>query len=162
MLWRAIEHSILPECQQHEISILAYSPLQQGLLTGRFQHPIEVPEGRRRTRHFSSQSTQYSRHGEPGAEEQTFICIRALSELSKESGCSLIELSLAWLLSKADVASVIVGASSPQQVRANVSSLAVLKQLSRDTLRRCDELTVPLLEILGKNADLWAKVSRIS
>ena len=52
LLWRSVEYNIVKDCERNDIDILAYSPLQQGLLTGKFPHVESVPEGRRRTKHF--------------------------------------------------------------------------------------------------------------
>ena len=65
LLFRAIEFQILQECIDQHISVLCYSPLLHGLLTGRYSSPDEFPPGRARTRHFSS-SRRLVRHNEPG------------------------------------------------------------------------------------------------
>jgi len=67
LLWRAIEHGVVPLCTEHDVSITCYSPLAQGLLTGKFRSADDVPPGRARTRLFSSRRPE-ARHGEPGAE----------------------------------------------------------------------------------------------
>jgi len=61
LLWRAIEYEIMQECDRYNIDILAYSPLQQGLLTGKFSDASSVPEGRRRTKHFKADRCAYWR-----------------------------------------------------------------------------------------------------
>jgi aryl-alcohol dehydrogenase-like predicted oxidoreductase len=53
LLWRSIEYDIVPKCKAHNIGVLAYSPLQQGMLTGKYMSLEDVPEGRRRTRLFN-------------------------------------------------------------------------------------------------------------
>ena len=68
LLYRGIESGILPASAAKGMGVLCYSPLQQGLLTGRFTKSEDVPEGRRRTRLFAGDSTPKSRHGGPGAE----------------------------------------------------------------------------------------------
>ena len=67
LLWRAIEHEVQPICAADDIGILCYSPLCQGLLTGKFHTADDVPEGRARTRLFSS-ARPNARHDEPGCE----------------------------------------------------------------------------------------------
>ena len=54
LLWRSVEYDVQPICAKNNISILAYSPLQQGLLTGKFEKLEDVPEGRRRGKLFSN------------------------------------------------------------------------------------------------------------
>ena len=54
LLWRSIEYDIVPACEKYNIGILAYSPLQQGMLSGKYLTLDDVPEGRRRTRLFNA------------------------------------------------------------------------------------------------------------
>ena len=82
LLSRAIEFEIVPECQRMEIGIIGYMPLQQGLLTGKYSSPSELPEVRTRTRHFSGSRPQ-SRHGEPGAEAEVFRALDAIGAFAQ-------------------------------------------------------------------------------
>ena len=77
LLWRAIEYEILPFCLEKNVPVLCYSPIMQGLLTGKFHTADEVPEDRARTRHFSSSRVQ-TRHLEAGLESENFRshCLR--------------------------------------------------------------------------------------
>jgi len=159
LLFRAIEVEILPFCYQAGISVLCYSPLMQGLLTGKFTHPDQVPEERARTRHFSSQR-RYTRHGEPGAEEETFAAISQLSAIARENGLSLVELSLAWLLAQPGVTSVIVGGRNRAQVLSALRAAHI--SLSPEVLTCLSEVTRPLKEKLGSNPDMWQSDPRIS
>ena len=59
LLWRSIEHEVLPVCKENNVSVLAYSPLQQGLLTGKFQTLDDIPEGRRRGKLFKNTEGRY-------------------------------------------------------------------------------------------------------
>ena len=68
LLWRAVEYEIQPICEKHNIPILCYSPIMQGLLAGKFDSADEVPDDRARTRHYSGKRSQ-ARHGEGGQEE---------------------------------------------------------------------------------------------
>jgi myo-inositol catabolism protein IolS len=72
LLTRAIEMEILPFCKEQGIQVIAYSPLLQGLLTGRWLKTEDIPEYRSRTRHFNSATNAKSRHGEAGQEEILF------------------------------------------------------------------------------------------
>eukprot|EP00118_Oscarella_pearsei_P023008 m.270822 g.270822 ORF g.270822 m.270822 type:complete len:183 (+) comp40544_c2_seq31:721-1269(+) len=91
LLWRAVEYEAMPMCQEEGISILPYSPLAQGLLSGRFTKPEDVPEGRRRTRHFSN---ELNRHGQKGAEKETFQAIEAIRGVCQSAGISMPAASL--------------------------------------------------------------------
>lgn len=155
LLWRAIEYNIVDECDRFGTDILAYSPLQQGLLTGKFTKPEQVPEGRRRTKHFSASSTSLSRHGQSGAERETFETIGKIRDLCGDR--SMASSALSWLVSRKRVASVIVGASSPEQMEENCN----LYEIDQKTAEKLDRETDRLKELFGEDPDMWAKDTRI-
>ncbi|XP_072029080.1 uncharacterized oxidoreductase YccK-like isoform X1 [Amphiura filiformis] len=157
LLWRPIEFKILPACQERNISVLAYSPLQQGLLSGRFHQAADVPEGRRRTRHFSKDSTTMSRHGQVGAETETFKTISAIRELCNKADIPMSSAALSWVLSQQGVASVIVGCRTPEQLQENCK----LIQLSQDIQKQLSECSEELKNMFGPNPDMWAETSRV-
>jgi aryl-alcohol dehydrogenase-like predicted oxidoreductase len=157
LLWRCIEFDVMPVAQQDNWGILAYSPLQQGLLTGKFTTAEEVPEGRRRTRHFKSSSTVLSRHGGGGCETETFAAIASLQKTCDGAGLLMGEVALAWLLAQPQVVSVIVGASKPSQIAAN----AKVPALSAALVAECNDVTAEVKQQLGNNPDMWAATSRV-
>ncbi len=158
LLWRAVEYEIQPLCVQHAVSVLPYSPMAQGLLTGKFSSPEEVPEARRSTRHFSRNRSR-TRHGKSGAEEETFEALSAVRAISDEIGEPMGNVALAWVLSRPAVPSVLAGARNAEQVRANARAAAV--ELSEDVLKRLTRATEPLKELFGTNPDMWQSDSRI-
>ncbi len=158
LLFRAIEFSILPQCLAEEVPVLCYSPIMQGLLTGKFTSEMEVPDDRARTRHFTKERSQ-SRHQEDGCEALTFQTIARIRELAKEAEVPMGNISLAWLLYQQGVAAAIVGGRNAAQVRNNAASAEVT--LSPALLNALDEATRPLKEALGPNADLWQTDSRV-
>jgi len=158
LLFRAAEYEIQPVCKENNISIIPYSPLMQGLLTGKFFSADEVPSERAQTRHFS-QERPFVRHDEEGLEEFTFRIIRGIKEIGEENGLSMIHLSLGWLLAQEMVVSVIPGARNSQQSRENASAGEIV--LSDDILEQLNKITTPLKEKMGKNADMWLDGSRI-
>lgn len=158
LLWRAIEYEILPVCRSNKVSIVCYSPLLHGLLTGKFHSADEIPWGRTRTRHFSS-DRQGSRHGEPGAEEETFEALDQIRSICREADLSMIQVAMAWLLRQEGVATVAVGARHPDQIRANAEAASL--NLADDVVAALNQATEPLREKLGTNADLWQGDSRI-
>ena len=100
----------MPRCLENNIGILTYSSLQQGLLTGNFTAPEQVPEGRRRTRHFAGDSTTLSRHSGQGCETLTFDTLRALSEsCSQHDDLPMARAAMWWLLSQPGVSCLLVG-----------------------------------------------------
>ncbi|MEZ5414206.1 MAG: aldo/keto reductase [Opitutaceae bacterium] len=158
LLWRAIEFEIADVCARDGLGILCYSPLMQGLLSGRFRTADEVPAGRTRTRHFRG-DREMSRHGGAGCEGLTFTTIDRLREIAAEIGHPLADVALAWLIHRCGVQSVIFGARSPQQIAENTSA-AQLK-LSPEILDQLDAATEELKQTLGPDADMWAPQSRI-
>jgi aryl-alcohol dehydrogenase-like predicted oxidoreductase len=157
LLWRAIEFDIQPQCVEHRISILPYSPLMQGLLTGKFRSADEVPADRARTRHFSS-VREFVRHGGPGCEPETFATIAAIQQICDDLNQPMAEVALAWLLAQPAVTSVIAGARTPQQMLTNARAAALT--LSAETVRRLTAATDALKQQLGPDPDMWAPVDQ--
>ena len=152
LLFRAIEFDIVPACERINLGILAYMPLMQGLLSGRWDTVEEIPESRRRSRHFSSAS-EIVRHGEAGHEEVTLKTVRALRGLAGEFGHPLATVATAWLLSRPAVTTVIMGASRGDQVVRNVEAASVT--LPPGAIARLDAASAALKEAMGPNADQW-------
>ncbi len=159
MLFRAIEFDIAPICKREEISILCYSPLLHGLLTGKFASINEIPEDRARTRHFNSNIWPQARHGEPGFEADMMEVIEGLRALSDGLGESMANLALAWLLRQPGVGSVVMGGRNADQVRRNAE--AANTTLSDDVIEALDSISQPLKRLMGRNADMWQSTSRI-
>lgn len=158
LLFRAIEYEILPMCAQEGISVLCYSPLMQGLLTGKFANAREVPDDRARTRHYSSERP-LARHSEAGAERETFAAVAQVQRIAEELGEPMAHVSVAWLLAQDGVTSVIVGGRNAEQVRSNVRAADL--SLSDDTVEALSQATESLKQKLGPNADMWQSKSRI-
>ncbi len=152
LLFRAIEYEIQSVCAEHDIGITCYSPLAQGLLTGKFRTLDEVPEGRARTRHFSS-ARPGTRHGEPGAEVEVRAALARIRKVCDDAGVAMSQAALAWLLSREAVASVIVSARTPEQAIENAKAGSL--QLHGDVLAELTAATEELKEKLGPNADMW-------
>lgn len=152
LLFRAIEYEIQGLCAAHNISITCYSPLAQGLLTGKFRSLDEVPAGRARTRHFAH-TRPGTRHGEPGAEAEVAEALARIRKICDEAGVAMSHAALAWLLSREAVASVIVGARTPEQARENAKAGDL--ELPADVLNELTAATDALKEKLGPNADMW-------
>jgi len=157
LLARGCEFDILPICAEKGISVLAYSPLQQGLLSGKYLNRESVPEGRRRSIFFSSEATPLSRHGGQGCEELLFKSISEIKALCEEDSKSMSSTCLSWILRQKALASVIVGAASPDQVTSNTQ----LVEISDSLNERLTGITEPVKQFIGNNCDLWADVSRV-
>jgi len=158
LIWRAVEFDIQPLCVANEMSILCYSPLAQGLLTGKFQTADEVPEKRARTRLFSA-SRKMTRHGEAGCEQETFAALAGIRRVADELGQPMGRVALAWLLAQPFVTSAVVGARNAAQAIENAAAAEL--QLDAEVIARLSGITEPLKQHLGSNADPWEHVSRM-
>lgn len=158
LLWRAVEFEIGPRCTDEHISLLCYSPLAQGLLTGKFTTADEVPEKRARTRQFS-RDRRLTRHGEPGCEEALFAALGEIAAAAREAGRPMGHVALAWLLCRPGVTSVVAGARSAAQALDNAAAAEV--DLDAATVDRLSRITDPVKQTLGSNADPWEHVSRM-
>jgi len=158
LLFRAIEFDILPFCRQRDIPILCYCPILQGLLAGKFAAPDDVPPDRARTRHFSHRRPN-ARHGEPGAEDDTFAAISHIRTLAESVDLPMADLALAWLIAQDGVGAVLVGARNADQAARNARAADVV--LPTDVMRQLDEITDALKQTLGPNADLWQGDCRV-
>jgi aryl-alcohol dehydrogenase-like predicted oxidoreductase len=159
LLFRAIEFDILPRCRKEQIPILCYSPLIQGLLSGRYATADSFPAARARSRLFSS-SRPLARHGEPGCEEEVFRALPLLQNVAREIGESLSAVSIAWLLAQSGVACVIAGARSAFSAKQNARAGNLI--LSESVLSRLTQVTEEVKARLGPNPDLWQTPSRIN
>lgn len=158
MLFRALEYEIKPACEQHEVGILCYSPLAQGLLTGKFRSAGEVPEGRARTRLFSMDRPQ-AKHGEPGCEREVFEALDGIRGVCDRIGQPMADVALAWLIHQKGVTSVLAGVRNVAQVQENARGGSL--QLADDVLAELTRATDPVKERLGSNPDMWMPNPRI-
>jgi len=158
LFFRAIEFEIADYCKQNNVGILAYSPLAQGLLTGKFRKPEDVNDERARLR-FYSKDRPGTVHQEPGCEEEIFYAVGKIENLCRENSLSMGNAAISWLLQKSEVSAVIVGARNPRQMIHNAEAMEL--QLSDDIAAKLDELTLSVKSKLGPNADPWRAESRI-
>ena len=158
LLWRAIEYEIQARCVEEGIGILAYSPLAQGLLTGKFSSPQDVPEGRARIRLFSSERP-LARHGEAGCEDQVFAALEGIRSICAGIGQPMTDVAIAWLFQQPGVRTVIAGARTPDQIRQTAG--AVDLQLAPEIVEQLGEATEEVKRAIGPNPDMWQSTSRI-
>ena len=158
LLWRALEFAIKPTCVANNVGIICYSPLQQGLLTGRYATPDDVPSGLSRTRHFNKDREQ-AIHGEEGCEEETFSTIASVLKIAEEVGEHPAKVSLAWLLAQEGVTSLLVGARNAGEVALNIPTFDY--DLPTDAANALSAATENLKHTLGENADFWQSPSRM-
>ena len=115
LLHREPEQAVLPECERMKIAFLPYFPLASGLLTGKYRKGQPAPEG--------------SRIGGGGyfagmLSDKNLDAVESLLAVAESRGRSLLDLAMSWLIMRPSVSSVIAGATTPAQVRANAASVA--------------------------------------
>jgi myo-inositol catabolism protein IolS len=158
LLWRVIEREIQPMCLENNIGLICYSPLMQGLLTGRYACADDVPDGLARTRLFSGDRPM-AKHGESGCEAEVFDALEKIRALADEAGVTMAEIALAWTLQQPGITSLLVGARNPDEVQWNLPSVDLI--LSEDILQRLSEITEGVKNKLGNNPDMWMSESRM-
>jgi aryl-alcohol dehydrogenase-like predicted oxidoreductase len=132
MLWRGPELDVIPYCREHGISQIVWSPLGQGVLTGKYRPGEPPPEGSRAT--SDSMGGFMDRFRDPVLLER----VQRLRPLADELGLSMAQLALAWVLREDNVAAAIIGATRPEQVEDNAAASGV--ELDSATLERIDEI----------------------
>jgi aryl-alcohol dehydrogenase-like predicted oxidoreductase len=130
MIWRKPEAELIPLCERERISQIVWSPLAQGVLTGKYLPGQPPPAGTRAT--SESMSGFIDRLIAPPVLE----AVQRLRPVADQAGLSMAQLALAWVLRQRNVASAIVGATRPEQVHANASASGI--ELGAETLAAID------------------------
>jgi aryl-alcohol dehydrogenase-like predicted oxidoreductase len=131
MLWRRPEAELIGLCEREDISQIVWSPLGQGVLTGKYR-PGEPPPVDSR-----AASESMSAFIDRLVQDPVLEAVQRLRPVAQRAGLTMAQLALAWVLRQPNVASAIVGASRPEQVRANASASGVT--LDAQTLAAVDE-----------------------
>jgi aryl-alcohol dehydrogenase-like predicted oxidoreductase len=118
LLERAIEPDVIDACERNALGILPYFPLASGLLTGKYASPDDRPPGTRITLMAEAMPDR----AEQVLTNENFEIIGKLKAFAEERGHTLLDLAVSWLASRPIIASVIAGATKPEQVRANVAA----------------------------------------
>jgi aryl-alcohol dehydrogenase-like predicted oxidoreductase len=132
MIWRGPERDVIPASRELGISQIVWSPLGQGILTGKYR-PGEPPPGDSRAAH-----ERMSYFMDRAGDQQLLERVQQLHPVAEELGLSLARLALAWVLREDNVASAIIGATRPEQVEDNAAASGV--ELDAATLERIDEI----------------------
>ncbi len=137
MAWRVIESEVVPLCEKEGIGQVCFSPIAQGVLTGKYLPGQAPPAGSRAT-------------DERGGgfmtdllTEDLLTRVQQLKPLAAEAGLSMAQLAVAWVLQNPNVSAAIVGATRPEQVRDNVGASGV--RLDADLLAKIDEVLGPVI-----------------
>jgi len=135
MIWRVIEAEVVPMCEKEGIGQLVFSPIAQGVLTGKYLPGADVPTGSRAA--DESGAAMISRF----MTDSLLARVQELRTVADEAGLSLAQLAIAWTLQNPNVAAAIVGATRPDQVRDNAGASGV--RLDAGLLRRIDDILGP-------------------
>ncbi|ALO99391.1 voltage-gated potassium channel protein [Streptomyces hygroscopicus subsp. limoneus] len=130
MLWQAPETEVFGLCAANGISQIVWSPLAQGILTGKYQPGRPAPEGSR----FASDAMAVSK--DLVYSDAALEAVQRLVPIAEEAGMDMATMALAWVLRRGEVASAITGASRPEQVHHNAAASGV--ELSQDVLSAVD------------------------
>lgn len=138
LLWRVMEEEIGPLCQREGIGQLAWSPLAQGLLTGKYLPGEPPPAGSRGTGAAASQFAWKA------LTDNVLKRIAELGEVASGVGLTMPQLAIAWVLRNPTIASAIVGATKPEQIAQSAEASGI--ELDEATVERIDRILEPIIE----------------
>jgi 1-deoxyxylulose-5-phosphate synthase len=130
-LWRKPEAEVIPLCEANGISQIVWSPLAQGVLTGKYLPGEKVPADSR------AANKTMNRFIKQWLKPDVLEAVQGLRPIADEAGITLSQLALAWVLHQPNITSVIIGATRPEQVHENIEAAAV--KLSPDTIAAVDD-----------------------
>jgi voltage-dependent potassium channel beta subunit len=139
MLWRVIEAEVVPTCQELGIGQIVWSPIAQGVLTGKYRPGEQPPAGSRATDEKGG-ADMIKRWMQDDVLER----VQDLKPVAEEAGLSLAQLAVAWVLQNDNVSAAIIGASRPEQVTDNAKASGV--RLDEATMKAIDEIVDPVVE----------------
>lgn len=139
MLWRVIEAEVVPVCEREGVGQIVWSPIGQGVLTGKYRPGEQPPQGSRATDDKGG-ADFISRF----MSDDVLRRVQDLGPVAQEAGLSPAQLAVAWVLQNANVSAAIIGASRPEQVHENASATGV--RLDEAVLKRIDEVLGHVIE----------------
>lgn len=134
---RDLEREIFPLLQDQKLGLMVWSPLAGGFMSGKFKRDQAAPEGARRSGFDFP----------PLNKEKAFNCVDAMEPIAKEHGVSVAQVALAWILSKQQVSSIIIGARRMEQLKDNIASTKLV--LAEAELKTLDKASVLSAEYPG-------------
>jgi aryl-alcohol dehydrogenase-like predicted oxidoreductase len=137
MLWRVIEAEVLPLCEKEGIGQIVFSPIAQGVLTGKYLPGSAAPAGSRAT------DAGGSRFIERLLTDDVLARVQQLRPIADQAGLTPAQLAVAWTLQNPAVSAAIVGATRPEQVRENVRASGI--RLDEAVMRRIDDVLGPVI-----------------
>ena len=146
MLWRVIEAEVVPTSEELGISQIVWSPVAQGVLTGKYKPGASLPDGTRATDKKGGENTI-----KRFLTDDVLTAVQNLQPIAEAAGLTMAQLAIAWVLQNPNLASAIIGASRPEQVDSNVKAVGL--RLEPELLARIDEVIGQLAERDPKKTD---------
>jgi len=137
MLWRVIEAEVIPTCEELGISQIVWSPMAQGVLTGKYLPGQPVPENSRASNEKVNSFIQKL------LTDEVLTKVQELKPIAEELGVTMAQFALAWVLQNKNVSSAIVGATTPDQIKSNLGAVGV---------------EIPA-EVMAKVTDIFASIA---
>jgi len=137
MLWRVIEPQIVPLVEQEGLGLMVWSPVAQGVLTGKYRPGQAPPQGSRAA--DDKTADMVARY----LNDDVLTRVQQLAPLAAEAGVTMAQLAVAWVLAHRYVSSAIIGATRPEQVHENVAAVDV--KLDGDLMARIDDVLGPVV-----------------
>jgi aryl-alcohol dehydrogenase-like predicted oxidoreductase len=137
MLWRGPEKEVIPLCRKHNVSQIVWSPLAQGVLSGKYTQVDAVPADSR------ASSDRMNGFMNRWLQPAILDAVQQLKPLAEQTGATLAQFALAWVLRESNVASAIVGASRPQQVDDNAKASGL--NVDPALFAKADAILAPVL-----------------
>ncbi len=138
LLWRVIEGQVIPASRELGMGQIVWSPIAQGVLSGKYRPNQPPPPGSR------AADERGSMFIEKFLTPEVLTHVEALRPIAQDAGLTMAQLAVAWVLQNPGVSSAIMGASRPEQVRENVKAAGVV--LSPELMRRIDTAVHPVVE----------------
>src|SRR5215217_6788976 len=139
MLWRVIEGEVIPTSRELGISQIVFSPIAQGVLTGKYRPGAEPPAGSRATDEKGGANMIQRFLNDPVLE-----AVQRLQPIADQLGVPMANLAIAWVLANDNVAGAIVGASRPEQITSNAKASGI--SLNDEVLKKVEEVLGDLVE----------------
>lgn len=135
-LWRVIEAEVMPTCRELGISQIVWSPMAQGVLTGKYLPGQPAPEGSRGAdERLGGMMGKY-------LSDEVLTRVQLLSPLAEQLGLTMAQFALAWVLQNDNVASAIVGATKPEQISSNIAAVGV--EIPEEVMNQVSEILSPV------------------
>lgn len=132
MLWRVIEEKVIPASEANGMTQIVWSPLAQGVLTGKYLPGVKAPEGSR-----ASAETDAAAMAD-FMKDEVLTAVQQLVPLAKELGLTMAQFGLAWVLQNPNISSAIIGASRPEQIQDNVKAVGV--EIPNEIMQKADAI----------------------